>query len=80
MTIGKINPFAQTAQIKPTSAVNGETSSAAGATSSGNMKAKSSMFSGSTSGINTNIGVGEMMSVQGQAGKKSGIGRTLAFA
>lgn len=80
MTIGKINPFAQAAQINPTKAVNGETSSAAGATSSGNMKAKANIFAGSTSGINTNIGVGDMMSVQAQAGKKAGFGKTLAFA
>lgn len=45
---------------------------------SGNSSA--SALAGSTSGVNTNIGVGDTMNLPEQAGKKAGIGRTLGFA
>lgn len=37
-------------------------------------------FSKGTVGVNTNIGVGDMMNISAQAGKKAGVGKTLGFA
>lgn len=62
--------------VSPTKAVAGQSSEGSGGTSS----TSSNMFSDSTAGVNTNIGVGDTMNIPAQAGKKAGLGRTLGFA
>lgn len=79
MAIDKLNLFAQTSgmqAIAPTKAVGGQPSAeVAGGASSDNPFSKEG-----TVGINTNIGIGDTMSIAPQAGKKAGIGKTLAYA
>lgn len=79
MPVNKLGIFSQAQPIKAaaaTKAVGGQLSGG----SSGGQASGNNPFSGSTVGINTNIGIGESMNIAAQAGKKPGIGRTLGFA
>lgn len=71
----KVNPY----QITPNIGSSGGSSYTSGNPfSSGALSGPSTPAS--TYGVNTNIGVGQSMNIAAQAGKPSGIGKTLGFA
>lgn len=79
MALDKLNLFTQISGmqgVKPAQSFGGEKTS--GVTES--KSSSNNPFGGETVGVNTNIGVGDEMSIAAQAGKKAGSGKTLAFA
>lgn len=70
--VNKINPFSQLQPIQGANAVSLQKGASAG-------MEQQSPSSGNTSGINTNIGIGDTSYIAAQAGKKAGIGKTLGF-
>lgn len=78
MTVAKINPFAFGAQeIKPIQQTPAVVKKSPEETAA---KPTELTASNNTTGVNTNIGVGDSMNIPAQAGKPAGIGKTLGFA
>ena len=83
MSIQKINPFAFGAQgIKPIQQTPVVTKQPTGEASGGTKPTEiaSASANQNTTGVNTNIGVGDSMNIPAQAGKPAGVGKTLYFA
>lgn len=80
MTVERINPFAQVFRgqdIKPVQQTPAVTKQPTEETAAKPIELASA---GNTTGVNTNIGVGDSMNLPAQAGKPAGIGKTLYFA
>ncbi|MDD3436719.1 MAG: hypothetical protein PHC64_06170 [Candidatus Gastranaerophilales bacterium] len=74
--IGKLNIFSQQPLLP---AINSVQAIQGGSSQTAQKEFSNNPF-GNTSGVNPNIGIGDTSFLAAQAGKKAGVGRTLAFA